>query len=295
MRPYLLLVLFVTGVTAQTAVAAVGAVGNADQTAWTRSGTETSPAVRGEAVKVERMRPGKTKRPTLRFLRENRDFLRGRVDALTEILRDENRGDLFDPAHLDYLRRARAAQAARDSLLALGEDLRRGDLLAEIADLARFETDLDLIERLLLEQGERLDRLEADFAGRQETGLLILVGGNPSVSPVDSLLLVDGFGRETVYALDPLRRESLRTGALARVYHRFIEPREQTLTLELRGRGMPAEIAAIALAPERHRLNVLVLNLDGVDPVQGVLGIEARTWSEAPFVERVSTAGGPIR
>jgi hypothetical protein len=254
-----------------------------------------SPGTRGEAVKVERARPDKAKRPTLKFLRENRDFLRGRVDGLTEVLRDSDGGDFFDPAHLDYLRRLRAAEDARDSLLALGRDLRRTELLAEIAELARFESDLDLVEQLLLEQGRRLDRLEADFAGRQETGLLVLVEGHPAESAADSLVLVDGFGHETVYTFDALKRESLRTGALARIYHRFIEPRDQALTLQLRGGETPAVAATIELAPDHHRLNVLVLNFDGVDREHGILGLEARTWSEAPFVERVALRGEPAR
>lgn len=232
------------------------------------------------AVKVERVRPRRVKHPTLRFLRENRDFLRARVDLLRQRAGDGD-GDAgeIDPRFLAYQEMLRAIHAGRDSAAAADDSLRRAELLASITELGRLEEHLDLMERLMAEQRSRLGLLQEDFTGRQETALVVVVRGYPAEAPVRSVTVTLEDGDTLTVPLTPGHLASLRRGGIVQVFHGFVEPREQVVEVSLAGERWPAgDTGFVTLAPARDRITLLRLDLSTVDAERGATGIEASTW-----------------
>ena len=233
-----------------------------------------------QSVKVERVRPRKEKEPTLRFLKENKDFIRARYD----LLREKPGGTIgdageLDPRFLAYQEMLRDLMAARDSVSVAEDSLKRQALLASIAELGRLETELDLLDGLLAAQRGRLRVLQDDFTGRQQTALIVVLSGFPAAGSVSRVTVVLEDGDTLSVPLTPEHRASLQRGGIVEVFHGFIEPREQVVEVAIAGDQGPAGPRGfLTLDPARDRLTFLRLDLTPVRPDQGAAGIEATTW-----------------
>ena len=232
-------------------------------------------------VQVERVRPAKTKRPTLQFLKENRAFIRARFDLLRQ--RPGAGGaeaQAFDPRFLSYGDMLAQTLAAKDSAAAADDAWRRRQLLASITELGDLEERLEAMERLLAAQRSRLGVLQADFTGRQETALMVLASGWPGDAvALSGITVVLEDGDTLRVALSGEQRESLRMGGMVQIAHTFVEPREQVVEIDLAGAAWPAGDAGfVTLEPARDRLTLLRLDLSAVRSQRGAAGIRASTW-----------------
>jgi hypothetical protein len=240
-------------------------------------------------VKVERVKPAHPKHETLRFLRENKDFLRARLDLLRQTSREGRGGsDALDPRFLAYQRMMADALAAQDSV-ARAEDARdRQTLLAHVAELAALEHELDAMDELLGAQRGRLAELEADFTGRQETALAILVRGMPAAGTPAELTLVLEDSTVVHVPLSAEQRRALAEGGIAQVYHGFVEPRSQVIEASVvRGAGAAPESSWITLEPGRDRLTFLELDLSGLDGADPATRLRASAW---PLMAQATSA-----
>jgi len=239
-----------------------------------------APAPPPTLVRVERVRPRHEKIATLRFLKDNRDFLRGRLDRMRE--KPETAGAQardIDPRFLAYQGMIRDALAARDSLAVIADDRRRQDLFTSVTELGRLEAQLDEMERLLAEQRSRLGILQADFTGRQQTALAIVVRGWPVDATVATIALTLENGATLSIPVTDEERESLRHGGILQVFHGLVEPREQVIQLSFTGDRWPADDAGyLELDPTRDQLTFLQLDLSTVRLAQGASGISASRW-----------------
>lgn len=236
--------------------------------------------VTGADVRVERERPARPKLASLRFLHENRDFLRMRLDALRQrpVERKEGAADI-DPRFLAYGAMKAEILAAGDSVAAAQEARRRSELYADVTDLGALDGELDRLERLLAEQRERLGVLEADFTGRQATALLVVLRGAPAGDAVTELAITGDDGVVHRVSLSARDLDALRRGGATEVLHVFIEPRAQTLTLTLTAAtGVPGTPAWVTLEPARDRITFLELDLAGVGAGADATALSARTW-----------------
>ena len=245
--------------------------------------TALGPGARAQeatVIHVERVRPKKEKLTTLRFLKENRDFIRAQYD----LLRKKRGGDLgdageIDPRFLAYQQMLREALAARGRVAAADDSLKRRALLASIGDLARLEEQLDVMDRLLAGQRARLGLLQEDFTGRQQTALIVVLKGYPARAPVSAVTITLEGGDTLMVTLSPDHRAALERGGIVQVFHGFVEPREQVVEVAITGERWPSGDAGfVRLTPARDRVTLLRLDLSPVQPDRGATSIEATTW-----------------
>jgi len=231
-------------------------------------------------VKVERVKPMRDKHPTLRFLRENRDFIRARFDRLREKpLERTGETAAIDPRYLAYSEMLAALDAGRDSMQASEEQRARRLLFESVGQLAELETQLDQMERALDTQRGRLAVLERDFAGDQRTEMLVVLSGFPENASLASVSLELEDGGVLTLPLSEPQRESLRQGGMVEIFHGFVEPRAQVVRLGVAGATWPAgDSGYLSLEPARDRLNLLRLDLSTLSPERGAPGIRASTW-----------------
>ena len=232
------------------------------------------------SVRVERARPEKDARPTLRFLKDNRDFLRARFDLLRQKPGDLiAQGGEIDPRFLAYQQMLRDLMAARDSVAAADDSLARRQLLASINELGRLEDQLDLMDRVLADQRTRLGILQEDFAGRQQTALMVVVSGWSAEVPLTGVRLTLEGGDTLRVAFTPEQCLSLQKGGVVQIFHGFVEPREQVVEVAITGDRWPAgDTGYVTLDPTRDRLTLLRLDLSTLRSDQGVPSIQANTW-----------------
>lgn len=237
-------------------------------------------AARVTEVRIERERPMKSKRPTLRFLRENKDFIRARYDRMREklVTREAEAGPL-DPRFLAYRELLASAAASRDSAAGAEAARQRHELFASITELGVLESQLDLMDRQLAAQRDRLAVLQQDFTGRQRTALVVVVSGwSGAVAPEAITVALEQVEPVTV-ALDAAQRATLERGGVVEVFHGFVEPREQVVELTLGGTPWPAgSTGFVTLEPERDRILMLRLDLSALSPDGGTPTIQATAW-----------------
>ena len=239
-------------------------------------------------VKVERVKPAHPKHETMRFLRENKDFLRARLDLLRQTSREGRGGsDRLDPRFLAYQRMMAEALAAQDSVARAQDARDRQTLLAHVAELAKLEQELDAMDELLGAQRGRLAELEADFTGRQETALAILVRGMPTGGTPVGLTIALEDSTIVHVPLSPEQRRALAEGGIAQVYHGFVEPRSQVIEVAVvRDAGASPDASWITLEPGRDRLTFLELDLSGLDGADPATRLRASAW---PLVAEASS------
>lgn len=231
-------------------------------------------------VQVERVKPNKEKHPSLRFLKDNRAFIRARLDLLKQTL-IERKGQTaaVDPRYLDYQRMLADVLADRDSVTGADDARRRRELLASITELGGLESQLDQMERLLANQRERLALLQRNFVADQSTALMVVLSGYPTDVALDEVTVALDNGSSVRVPLGAEQQESLRRGGIVEVFFGFVEPREQSLAIGVIGAPWPGGDAGyVTLDPARDRLTLLRLDLTSVRPDQGGAGIRASTW-----------------
>jgi hypothetical protein len=230
-------------------------------------------------VKVERIKPEREKYETVRFLKQNRDFVRRRFDLLREkpVGASGDAGSI-DPRYLEYSKMLAAVLADRDSVTRAAEARDRLTLLASITELGQLETQLDQMDRLLAAQRGRLGILQNDFTGRQQTALVVVASGWPAGATVDSITIALEDGSRTTVTLTDAQRASLRDGGVLQLFHGFVEPRQQAFELTLAGNRWAAPAPAwVTLDPARDRITFLKLDLSTVAQ-GGAADMSARTW-----------------
>ena len=218
--------------------------------------TTVSQATAPVPVKVERVKPAKRKLPTLRFLRTNRDFVRGRLDLLRERpLEQDSRSREMDPRFLAYRELLAGVEAAGDSAAAIAQSVEGRELFASVTELGVLEAQLDEIGRLLADQELRLAALQQDFAGRQRTELVLLVTGLPEGSGPATMTWVREEGDSLRTEWSDGERASLRTGGTFEWFHGLVEPREQVLEFAFAGNGWDgAPHAFVTIEPGRDQM-----------------------------------------
>lgn len=228
-------------------------------------------------VRVRRVKPDRPRLPTLRFLAANRDYLRAELDRLrTSDVRVRGEAAAIDPRFLRYGEMVAAAHAAGDSAAAADSARAARELFASVTELGRLEDELDLLDRALARQRERLAVLQEDFTGEQRTTLAVVLSGWPGDAGPRALAIALEDGTRESVSLSPEQLDALRAGGAVQVMHRMIEPREQALGLELGG----AAPGWLQLEPARDRVNLLRLDLGRLaagDPAS----IAATTWTLA--------------
>jgi hypothetical protein len=230
-------------------------------------------------VRVERVKPVREKLPTLRFLKENRDFIRARFDLLREKSVESNAdAGPVDPRYLAYRRLMAEAMAAGDSTASIAARNERMRLLASIRELGTLEDQLDGLEQLLGSQQTRLAEIQEDFTGRQRTELIVLVRGAPAAG-VDHVVLVTDIGAAQNVPLSEAQRAALADGGVMQIFHASVEPREQLIEVRLGGAGWAGSPTGyIMLRPDRDRLTLLEIDLTGATPADGAGATRARAW-----------------
>jgi hypothetical protein len=237
-------------------------------------------------VTVERERPVREKLPTLRFLKANRDFIRGRFDRLRLDAHESaaGAGDL-DPRFLMYRRMLAVVATDKDSVTLSSDARERAALFSSVTDLGALERELDQMERLLDAQRARLGVLQNDFAGRQRTELDVLVTGGALAGRLDSVVVTLEDGSRVTSGLNETQRQSLKHGGAFEVFRGLVEPRDQTLEVALVGEGWSAVgHGFITLEPARDRLTFLKLDLAQAHPARGIASVTASTWLLEPEV-----------
>ena len=231
-------------------------------------------------VTIEREKPVHDKLPTLRFLKANRDFIRGRFDRL----RQESHASAADAGELDprflvYRKLLAQVAAGKDSVTISADARERAGMFTSVNDLAQLERELDQMERLLDAQRARLGVLQADFAGRQRTELDVLVTGATLIGRVDSVVVTLEDGSRTASGLNDTQRSSLKHGGAFEVFRGLVEPREQVIDVAFTGEGWSqVGHGFITLEPARDRLTFLKLDLAQALPARGITSVMAGTW-----------------
>jgi hypothetical protein len=244
-----------------------------------------TPAPRAHAqtvtdVELSRVKPKKEKHETLRFLKENRAFIRARFDLLRE-KSVERRGEpvAMDPRFLAYPGMLAGVLAADDTVGAAAEAQARRTLLTSVTELGDLEARLDQMESLLAAQRDRLAILQADFTGVQRTALMVVLKGWSAAAPISDVAIVVDDGATVRIALSPEQRDALQKGGVVQLLHAFVEPRSLVLEVSLAGDAWPAgDSGYLTLEPTRDRLTMLQLDLTPVQPAGGAAGVHAGTW-----------------
>jgi hypothetical protein len=236
----------------------------------------------GQEVEVERVKPANGKHPSLRFLKENRDFLRAQLDLLRQtVLEREGNVDLLSDRHLLFQEMLSAILAAQDTVATEQDRMDQWELLASVRDLADLEAQLDLMQLLLDEQQNRLVQLEADFVGRQETALVILLRGYPEEDGPAAVIFAEE-GQSTLRVpLSEGDRAALRAGGVAQVFHEFVEPREHRWSITFEGDGWSERAPdPLVLEPARDRMTFVQLELGPLRPSGPEVATLTTVWEK---------------
>ena len=234
-------------------------------------------------VKVETVKPKKEKIPSLHFLKENRDFFRGRMDVIRQTPHDvDNAVVSVDERFLAYERMLADLIAARDTLTIERVAEAERTFLASVTELGELEAHLDLLQQVLGEQEERLWMLQEDFLGRQTTALVVVMRGLPS-DPPDAVHITDGYGENVRIDLSPVQKTSLVQGGILQIFHNFVEPRVQTWEFSFTGgKWTTDDKAFLSFEPTRNKMTFLELDLADASPKNGAASIRTSAWVHDP-------------
>jgi hypothetical protein len=233
-----------------------------------------------ETLEVKRAEFDERKYESLRFLRDNRAFLRAQFDQLRMEIGYERDGEaeMIDERLLLLQQLSAEIAAARDTVRGEHDRTLRRDLLTSVEELAELESQLELFEELLVDQQNRLLTLEADFLGHQKTALVVVVRGVPETGTPTALLLQE---EDTTLRvdLDAAQAAALDRGGVAQIYHEFVEPRVHRLELRLEGEGWEGVApTVIELETPRDQLTFLELDLAALDRDDPEARLETQVW-----------------
>lgn len=220
------------------------------------------------ALEIEKVKPPKAKKETLPFLRANKDFLRAQLDLLRQIYRMEEGGIAkeLDPRYLKLQEMLAELEEDRARVAAGDADLEKRSILESAREIAALEDELARMDSVLARQAERLQWLDDDFASRQTTALIVLLRSIPGSPAPQSIVLLDD-DRITRVPIDETARASLDRGGLVKLFHQFIEPREQEIRIGLEGDlWTSVEPVRVTIAPAKDKLNFLELDLASWTP-----------------------------
>mgnify|MGYP003694589121 CR=1 FL=1 len=221
------------------------------------------------------------KHVTLRFLKENRDFIRARLDLLRQKMVERKGGaEAIDPRYLAYPKMLADAQSARGLRSRPPRSCANASSCSRASrELGDLETRLDEMETFLADQRVRLGVLQQNFTGEQRTALMVVVRGYPGdVAPSEIAVAVED-GAPFRVTLDPEQRDALQRGGVVQVFHGFVEPREQVVQVTLTADAWPSgDSGFITLDPTRDRITFLELDLSTVHRAQGGASVAASTW-----------------
>lgn len=233
-----------------------------------------------ETVEVKRTDLKEPKHSSLKFLRDNRVFLRSQLDRLRlQVTRERGDGAMILDERYLRLQEMSAAIAAACDTVRTGQELAaRRDLMESVTRLGEMEGELTLMETLVAEQQRRLLALEKDFLGHQETALVIVVRGLSGKGAPASIEIAEE--NEIVrVALSVEQQRSLEQGGIAQVFHEFVEPRAHTFAVSFAGSSWTgAAPLSVTVEATRDRLTFLELDLSRLDPNQPTLGLLTSTW-----------------
>ncbi len=231
-----------------------------------------------EDFKIERNDHKKDKKPTLRFLNENKDFLRAQLDLLRRIARDrDGEAEILSDRDLMFRDMLSDILAAQDTVAIERAKMEQWELMQSVTELGELEAQMDLMAKLLDEQQQRLALLEDDFVGRQETAIVLLIKGFPADGPAALVFGQAENGRLTV-PLTEAQRASLAQGGIAQIFHEFVEPRELSWDLTFEGEGWsdrPAQ--TLTVTPARDRMTFVQLDLEQLEATSN-LALATTTW-----------------
>jgi hypothetical protein len=243
----------------------------------------SSPAPADSVIETLEVKRAEIKAPehaSLRFLKDNRVFLRSQLDRLrTQVTREHTTGaQMLDARYLKLKEMSAAIAAAQDTIGGEQALAAQRSLLARVTELGELEATLDLMDSLLVDQRARMLWLEQDFLGHQETALVIVVRGLPA-GDVPTGISIAETGEISQTPLSDEQRASLARGGIAQIYHEFVEPRDHALEVRLHGGAwdtVPAPVVTLNAA--RDRLTFLELDLSGLDREHASRGPVTRVW-----------------
>ncbi len=231
-------------------------------------------------TEVKRNEAKETDHPSLQFLRDNRVFVRGQLDRLRLMttFNEEADAQMLDDRLLRLREMSVAIAAARDTVADEEAALARRQLLDSVTQLGELDQQLVLMETLASEQRLRLQELEADFLGNQETAIVTSVRGLPSDHAPGGITLSED---NTVLQvpLTAAEQNSLRQGGVAQIFHRFVEPRAHVYTVGFQGPAWDALPGVeVPVNAARDRITFVELDLSRLSPATADHGLAARVW-----------------
>lgn len=229
-------------------------------------------------VTVRREKPDRLKKPTLRFLQENLDFLRAQIDGLHwEADRHDADGSVVDPTWMHYLELQQAAERSVSDVERIGEESRQRELLESVAELVAVEESLQRLSNALDGHEERLQELHEDYVEDHVTSLVVLLQG--TVDPgIQSATLTREDGRVVDVSFDGAIAGSLESGAIVELDHDFVEPRWQWLELSFGG-AASIEPVYLEIEPLRDQLNFVQIDLGSVRATSPAEEWSVTSWS----------------
>jgi hypothetical protein len=232
-----------------------------------------------EIVEVKRAEVKDPRHSSLRFLRDNRNFLRAQLDQLRlQTTRTTADALPLDARYLRLKEMSAAIAAARDSAAAESLLTAQRDLLESVTQLGELEMELNAIEDLLALQRERLLWLEQDFLGRQETALVILLKGMTNAQ-TPSAIVVGEEDEVLRVELSEAQRASLIQGGIAQIYHEFVEPRTHAIAVSFAGAAWDS-VPPVEVTFETARDRITFLELDAAALRRGAPagGLRTQVW-----------------
>lgn len=231
-----------------------------------------------ETIEVKRAKHDKLKHESLRFLRDNRAFVREQLDLLRMQVGYEKDGkaDALDPRLLRMGEMNAEITAARDTIAVELLQTTSRQMLLSVEELAALEAQLNLFDTLLVQQQTRLLQLEGDFLGKQRTALVVVVRGVPASGAPAALLLQDD---DTTIRIPLAAAEitALEQGAAAQIFHEFVEPRVHRMALRVEGMDA-VEPAWFELETPRDQMTFLELDLAKFDPADPASMPATQVW-----------------
>jgi len=233
-----------------------------------------------ESIEVKRAENKEPKHESLKFLKDNRVFIRAQIDLLrVQTTRTQaERATVIDSRYLALKEMSAAIAAARDTVSADSLLTAQRRLMTSVTELGELERQMAKVEALLAEHRTRLIAIEGDFLGHQETALVIVLRGFTGKHAPTTVVIAEE-GEVVRVELTPEQRTSLEQGGIAQVYHQFVEPRTHVFDVGFEGDGWPAaSTLPVTVDAVRDRLTFLSLDLSRLDPSGEAMGLLTDVW-----------------